>query len=320
MDVSVIICTYNRADWLFRTLRSLQIQETGPGISWEVIVVDNNSSDRTPEVVARASQDASVPVKYITEERQGKSFALNTGIEVSKGEILAFTDDDVVVDSGWVRAMWKASKTCDVIGFGGRTLPLWLCRKPNWIITEGRFANAFGKVGIHNLGDEPLDYAKSRFLVPAGANMFFRKTAFAEYGWFREDLGMFGKKRIGQVDTEFCARLIRNGEKLFYIPEALVWHAEQENHLTKRYFRSWHIRHGRTAVASQGVPARCVRYFGIPRYAIRNAITNAARWAWYMVTMRPNASFVFQLRAMTDLGFSWEHFKRRLEKRKKRTH
>jgi glycosyltransferase involved in cell wall biosynthesis len=116
--VSVIICTYNRAPSLRATLRSLADTRGRPEISWEVIVVDNNSSDDTRTAVEEFAGTSGLSVRYLFEGRQGKSFALNTGIVAARGEVLAFTDDDVEVASGWVTGIWEGFQKHDCAGIG----------------------------------------------------------------------------------------------------------------------------------------------------------------------------------------------------------
>src|SRR5215510_14520334 len=100
MKYSVIIATYNRAEELVKTLESLKnLESNGP---WEVIIVDNNSSDNTREVVLERVDSFPVPLRYVSETEQGRSAALNAGIHASQGEILAITDDDVRVDPKWL--------------------------------------------------------------------------------------------------------------------------------------------------------------------------------------------------------------------------
>src|SRR5829696_9022741 len=100
MKFSVVIATYNRADELVRTLDSLRnLQVAEP---WEVVIVDNNSSDNTKEVVLKAAENFPVPLRYLHEPQQGRSAALNTGIKASHGEIIATTDDDVRVEPDWL--------------------------------------------------------------------------------------------------------------------------------------------------------------------------------------------------------------------------
>src|SRR5262249_52705605 len=114
MDLSVVVCTYNRSTSLRRTLAALEAQEVPPGLAWEIVIVDNNSSDDTRAVVDAFGTACSIPVRYAFEPRQGLSFARNTGVAHAKGEILACTDDDCRPEPTWIRhivagiARWSA--------------------------------------------------------------------------------------------------------------------------------------------------------------------------------------------------------------------
>src|SRR5829696_8927692 len=116
MKFSVIIATYNRAEELVKTLDSLKnLESTG---AWEVIIVDNNSSDNTREVVLGRVESFPIPLRYVMEKEQGRSAALNAGIRAAQGEILAITDDDVRVDPHWLKNAEDALDTlgCDYVG------------------------------------------------------------------------------------------------------------------------------------------------------------------------------------------------------------
>src|SRR5215470_5520654 len=116
--VSVVIATYNRAESLSRTLRSLAAMDEVGGVTWEVIVADNNSNDHTAEVAAEFARESGLDVQYVFEGRQGKSFALNAGIRCARGKVLAFTDDDTEVGQGWIKAVCRALETRECIGVG----------------------------------------------------------------------------------------------------------------------------------------------------------------------------------------------------------
>ena len=108
MDISVIICTYNRAESLPKTFQTLAAMDVPPGLSWELIVVNNNSSDSTEAVVAGFQAKAQFPVKYLFQGRQGKSHALNAGIQAAEGEFVAFTDDDCIVHKHWLKSLKRS--------------------------------------------------------------------------------------------------------------------------------------------------------------------------------------------------------------------
>src|SRR5262249_49426780 len=131
MKFSIIIATYNRAGDLADTLDSLAGLQTPH--AWEVIVVDNNSPDRTRAVVERAAARFPVPRTYAFEPVQGGSAALNHGLRLAAGEIIATTDDDVRVSADWLTAIERGleAHACDYVG--GRVLPLWGAPRPAWI-------------------------------------------------------------------------------------------------------------------------------------------------------------------------------------------
>jgi len=168
MKFSVIIATYNRAEELVKTLDSLKnLESTGP---WEVIIVDNNSSDNTREVVLERLDSFPVPLRYIMEKEQGRSAALNAGIRAAQGEILAITDDDVRVDSLWLKNAEQALNTlsCDYVG--GKALPIWSGKLPNWLPNRG--GKHWGVIALLDYGPEPIEFGEK---VPLGVNMVFRR-------------------------------------------------------------------------------------------------------------------------------------------------
>ena len=135
MKFSVVIATYNRADELGKTIQSLsQLRVDEP---WEVLIVDNNSSDNTKDVVLKAAETFPVPLHHLFECEQGRSAALNTGIRAAQGEIIATTDDDVRVEPDWLTNAERALQNLNCDYLGGRALPIWSGARPKWI-PEGR--------------------------------------------------------------------------------------------------------------------------------------------------------------------------------------
>lgn len=138
--LSVIVCTYNRVDQLRVALDSLLSQKgIGDYSQVELLLVDNNSTDLTRQAVLETRQAAPFDIRYIFEARQGKSVALNTGIANAKGDLLAFTDDDVVADEQWIASIFEAERKYPHLVFGGKVLPLWPDSVPDWIDTKGRY-------------------------------------------------------------------------------------------------------------------------------------------------------------------------------------
>lgn len=246
MDISVIICTFNRGEYLRKVLNDLTGQDSVSHLSFEVIVVDNNSMDNTKQVCEEFVAINPEIFRYIHEERQGKTFALNTGIRASKGNIIAFTDDDVVIGHRWLLSVNQAFESNpDCKAFGGRVLPLWPDTLPQWIAREGAFKNTDGAIVEHDSGDVVKSYSQAKMWPPVGANMFFARELFEKYGGFNEDLNVGIKNTPMLEDTEFCDRLLKNKEDILYIPDSVVYHPVYQDRLTRDYFRKHAFKSGR---------------------------------------------------------------------------
>ena len=206
MDATVLIATFDRAALLGETLQSLAGLSVRAGRTWEVIVVDNNSSDDTAAVVSRHAASFPVPLRYLFESRQGRSTALNSGIAAATGRVLAMTDDDVRVEPDWLDA------ACDALGgtdeslayAGGPVAPIWESKPPAWLdLARG---DLWGTIAIQDHGDLPFRYDERR-KVPLGANMAARRALFERVGGFRADLGRSsGRVVMGQEVPELLLR------------------------------------------------------------------------------------------------------------------
>jgi glycosyltransferase involved in cell wall biosynthesis len=273
VHVSVVICTYNRAARLRTTLDSLRHQRAPTDLSWEVIVVDNNSRDDTRKTVETFAAGCPRPVRYLFEPRQGKSYALNRAIEASTADVLAFTDDDVLVGPGWVAALWNAFADPQVHGVAGRVEAAWSTPRPRWLAASGPY-RLMQTIVEYDCGPEPRPVDTDR--APIGANMAYRRACFERHGPFRVDLG--GGDLLRGEDTEFGRRLLRNGETILYAPAAVIVHPVEPHRLRKRYFRSWYYDYGRAQVRLHPFPPQTITIGGIPRYLFRELVEHAGTW------------------------------------------
>lgn len=258
MKISVILCTYNRCKKLGKALASVADSVLPEGIGWEVLVVDNNSSDLTRDVVSAYTKDYSDRFRYVFEPIPGKSHALNTGIRESMGDILAFMDDDVTVEPMWLKNLTRPLFGNEWIGAGGRILPDWPSTPPDWLALDGP-RSLGGILALFDLGSQPCQLNQA----PFGTNMAFKKSVFEKYGGFRTDLGPRPGSEIRDEDIEFCNRLFAADEKLRYEPTAVVYHAIPEKRLKKEYFTTFWFDHGRARVRAMGPRPKLL---GIPRH------------------------------------------------------
>ena len=119
--ISVIICTYNRSESLKRTLKSLEEMVVPDSVSWEIVIVDNNSSDDTKGVVEEFTKTSDLNVRYVLERRKGLGCARNTSLKIVSGDIIAFTDDDCIADRHWLASILREFQLDPSLsGVGGR--------------------------------------------------------------------------------------------------------------------------------------------------------------------------------------------------------
>jgi glucosyl-dolichyl phosphate glucuronosyltransferase len=274
MDATILICTYNRAALLGPTLDSIA-RLSAPGLRWDVLVVDNNSSDDTRAIVDARAASYPAPLTYLFEERQGKSIALNTGLAHAEGEIIAFTDDDVEVPPDWLEAAVRPLKARPGIAYtGGPVEPMWEAPPPSWLAPAG---NLGGTIAVKDHGPEPFIFEERR-KTPLGVNMAVRRALIEEIGGFRPDLGRRGKSLLGQEQAEFFYRSRAAGALGLYVPEMVLRHHVPAARLTASYFRRWwywkgisqarlHRIHHETELGLD--LATVPRVLGVPRYMLR---------------------------------------------------
>jgi len=271
---TVIIATYNRAATLRATLESLAQQRVPDGFDWELIVVDNNSKDSTRQVIQAFAAGAPMRVRHLFEARQGKTFALNSAIADAKGAILAFTDDDVVVDPQWLGSLVTRLRDSGCACAGGRIVPAWQHPKPEWLETSGPYR--LGSVVVSmDLGDEPCWFVDT---LPLGANMAITADALHRVGLFRTDLGPAAGSEIRGEDSDICRRLLAAGERILYAPDAIVFHPVDERRLERTYFERYYFDQGRAITREEGIPGEAICYGGVPRYQIPPACRRLVSW------------------------------------------
>jgi glycosyltransferase involved in cell wall biosynthesis len=284
MKFSVVIATYNRAADLRDTLQSLA--GLRPQGAWEVIVVDNNSTDATRAVVDEARAAFPAALQYVFEKEQGRSPALNAGIRRAQGDIIVTTDDDVRVEPDWLDRAAEAlgSLGCDYVG--GRVLPIWGGPRPAWLPDRG--GKHWAVIALLDYGAEPIELGSR---VPLGVNMAFHRDAFDRTGPFDPHTGRKAGTLLGQEVREWCIRARTAGVRGCYAPDFVVRHIIPASRLNKTYFRRWFYWRGisramlyersgldmeapeRTTIDFRNVP----HVLGVPRYLYRKTLVSAWR-------------------------------------------
>jgi glycosyltransferase involved in cell wall biosynthesis len=285
MKITVILCTYNRCVDLARALDSILASEFPVSVPWEVLVVDNNSSDQTRELIEDFCRRYPGRLRYLFERQPGKSYALNAGIREASGDVLAFADDDASVEPTWLWNLTQSLNNGEWAGAGGRIILRWPSSLPSWLSTEGPYSRHCFPGFDH--GPE----AMTLNAPPFGANMAFRKEMFDKYGLFRTDLGPSAVDNVPphSEDTEFGRRLIAGGERLRYEPGAIVYHPVSEKRINKDYFLKWRFDLGRANIRVLGIRPGAKWFIdGIPLYLFRGLAAWTARW---MFAFEPSRRF-----------------------------
>ena len=213
------------------TLGSVAMQNA-EAESWECIVVDNNSSDNTRErVEAFKSEHNSLNIRYIFEQNQGLSYARNAGIVASRGDIVAFIDDDERIVADFVSAYIDLfDQHPDAMAAGGEIIAEYPTGRPRWMsrYTERPIANPM------SFGDRVKLFPSSR--IPGGGNMAMRRRVFDSIGMFNTSLGRTGKRLLGGEESDLFERIVKHEYRVYYAPRAVMYHIIPKEKLSRDYF------------------------------------------------------------------------------------
>ena len=308
--ITILIATYNRAERLAATLDTIALTDVEQ--PWEVVVVDNNSSDDTRRVVDARVRVYPAPLRYLFEKRQGKSVALNTALAEIGSEVIAFTDDDVRVQTGWLRALTRPLfEQSDLEYTGGPVKPIWERPKPTWLDEAGDLG---GTLAVKDHGAVPFIFEEAS-RTPLGVNMSVRRRLIERIGGFRADLGRRGGSLLGQEQAEFFCRSRAAGARGLYVPEAGLEHFVPATRLTRLYFSRWwfwkgvsHARlHRIHPVTELGIDlARTPVVLGVPRYMFGNAVRHVRGWGATCIRRQPQQRMRHAMALMYFVGYFWE--------------
>lgn len=273
MKIAAIVCTYNRCETLAWALESLAASSMPESARWRVLVVDNNSSDNTRAVVEDFAHRFPGRFEYVFEPHQGKSHALNRGVQLADADVVAFTDDDVRVDPHWLHNITAALASTEWSGTAGRILPDSDFVPPRWLDVAARYSMA--PLAMFNPAMSPGEINEP----PFGANMAYRTEMFSKYGGFRLDLGPQPGGDIKNEDVEFGGRLLAAGKRIWYEPSAIVYHSVPSHRVRKSYFLTWWYGKARSDVRQSGASTeQSLSVLGIPVDQFLRLILWSLRW------------------------------------------
>jgi GT2 family glycosyltransferase len=299
-DFTVVVATYNRCRDLADILLALVSQDGTDEFSYEILVVDNNSTDRTRAVVEALQGRGYENLRYCFEGHQGKSYALNTALERAAGSLYAIADDDFVIEADWLNRIARAFSehpTASIVG--GKVLPVWSESPPGWL-TESCWA----PLALCDYGDEVRVTDRRHPLCLLAAAL--RRADVISVGGYRSDLGVSGRSRIGGTeDAELQLRMYRAGYRGVYVPGVVTYHKVPRERTTRAYHRRWHYSHGRfyAAMRDESLERSRGRILGVPGHLYRQAGQDATALTKAMLTGDAEEAMKREMRLQFFGGF-----------------
>ena len=262
LRLDVIIPTYNRSLMLRKTLDSLLAAEIPGGLDVRVTVVDNNSTDGTPATVADYDDRFVGGLNYVFEGRQGRSFALNSGIASTWGDLVGMVDDDEEIDSGWYSSILSMFSRKGLDFIGGPYVPKWGASPPDWLPSKYR-----GAIGWVDGGDRVLPFDNTYPGMLMGGNAVLTRAILNRVGPYNTNLGRTATRLLAGEDDDMYQRLLAAGARGLYVPQLIIYHYVPPERLIKSYFRRWSFWRGVSAGLIDRKRKMPVAYLcGIPRY------------------------------------------------------
>lgn len=313
MDISVVMSTYNRCDLLDKDLEALLNQKAN-GLEYEVIVVDNNSTDKTAEKLASYARPDS-RVRYVFEGRQGVAYGRNAGIGVARADLIAFCDDDVQVASDWLQCMYDALARYPEADFvGGKVVAVWKERPPRWLMTK------MGPLALQDYGEEPMRVSMDNARCLVSACLGVRRRALDKAGLFPLETQRV-KDSVGSAeDYDWELQVWKYGGHGMYVPNIICYCEVPPSRLVKSYHRRWHLGHGKFNALSRrrDFEGGRWRFLDVPAFTYRQILTAAFATIAHLLRRDWAAAFEQENYVFFYFGFIRERWKEQLLRRRNR--
>ncbi|MBE0472483.1 MAG: glycosyltransferase family 2 protein [Methyloprofundus sp.] len=239
MNLTVTICTHNRAELLLKTISSINSAAISNQAQLSILVIANNCSDDTiyclQNYQSKQKLENLLPLVYAEEPKPGKSNALNTGLKLIKDGWICFVDDDHRLDNHYFQTVINAITNYPETNlFCGRIIPDWTGEEPEWAHETDEFKITPYPVPYFDLGEESLTLTASTS-IPGGGNLIVAREVFDKVGNFSIALGPKGHDLMGSEDSDFVLRALQAGETLRYIPDIIQYHYVNPEHFKLRF-------------------------------------------------------------------------------------
>ncbi|CAN5348827.1 hypothetical protein BH11PLA2_BH11PLA2_41390 [soil metagenome] len=297
LSVTVAICTWNRAAALDRVLTEFTTVTIPAGCTWEVVVVNNNCTDRTDEVIAKHT--TSLPLKRLFEPTPGISHARNRAVTETTSDIILWIDDDALPDAEWIAAHLDAFNLWQADLVIGKVEPLWETgHAPKWYGPE--FHGMFALLDYGSTTRVITDPTETGYNV----NLGFRRDFATSIGAYRLDIGT--GRRAGGEDQDLCQRAHTAGKVVVYQPMALVRHIIPASRCTKDFYRRY-MWSGSTNHLKllQDEATKVPRLLGLPRYFVRMNLGYLCKLIGNALTLNSSKAFYYELKLIRFVGLYW---------------
>ncbi len=294
---SLIIPTYNRAAYLSQTLRSLHELVVPTGVNVEVLVIENNCTDNTAQVISAATRAHPLPIRHVPEFQQGLCFGRNRGLAEARYEHLVYLDDDILVSPQWLVSYLEAHRDFEADAVVGPVFPIFEQPQPEYL--RGRALDIISS-GYSRKGDVPLLLPPDLAHELPGCNFGVTREMAQQLKGFNPKLDRVGKGLLAGGDFDFGKRLVATGGRTAYHPGCWIKHVMVPDKLTKHYLRQRAFGLGATVCRMKAqTPPLWVR--------LRGTLGAGRLWAgvlWSQLTRHPEA-FNHELVARQAWGHLW---------------
>ena len=289
--ISIILATRNRAEDLARAVASVCTTENLHARDWELIVIDNGSTDRTNALCQELSTSFPQHFRFLTETRPGKSNAVNTGFGIASGEYLALLDDDVVCQPDYLQSVRQTVKKGMTNVAQGRIFVDYHSKRPAWF-DEDRYFDQM--MLLTDFGEEPRELGRSLW----GANVIIPFEAIRKVGGYCPELGA-GANGFGE-DAELGNRLRGAGYRLVYAPQIIVRHQVSRERLSAGYIMKRCFQIGRCSAYYNPAPQTPLWRYAL--FAIKQGIFRVPSIVWAFIKGMPGKAIRMGCNELERIG------------------
>lgn len=295
VKLSIVICTYNRERYIAESVRASLNQTVKQG-DYQVIVVNNNSTDGTDNVCRQLLVEENLEFDYFIETNQGLSYARNRGIQESTGEIIVFVDDDAMMERDYVENLLTFFESdSNVSAVGGRIYPRYEENKADWLSPV-----LMPLIAALDLGDRARPFRWGKF--PIGANMAFRKSVFDKIGLFNVGLGRSGAKLQGGEEKDVFARMRAENLSVWYCPDVIVHHVIPASRLDEAYIRRMGIGVGESEYIRTRHAGKMVYFAACMKELVKWGVTFFLAVVYLVGFQFPKAKMLVKFRYWVSKG------------------